>query len=50
MYKSLNEIYIEQNRNLTTLEKEKKKLWFNTFLDIWKEYTKNALTEENRLI
>lgn len=48
--KSLNEIYIKQNRNLTTIEKEKKKLWFNTFLDIWKEYTKNVLTKEKQLI
>ncbi|MBR5824828.1 MAG: hypothetical protein IKY67_11895 [Paludibacteraceae bacterium] len=48
--KSLNNIYIDQNPNFDKQEKENRKLWFNTFLDIWKEYIKEVLTEEKRLL
>ena len=48
--KSLNDILIDQNPNFNDLEKENRKRWFKIFLDIWKEYTKNVLTKENRLI
>ena len=43
--KSLNDILIDQNTNLNKEEKKNRKLWFKTFLDIWKEYTKKVLSK-----
>jgi len=48
--KSLNDILTDKNTDLNKEGKKIKKLWFKTFLNIWKEYTKNALTEEKRLL
>ena len=48
--KSLNDILVNQNPNFNDIEKENRKRWFKIFLDIWKEYTKKALTKEKRLL
>ena len=48
--KSLNDILVDQNPNFNDIEKENRKRWFKIFLDIWKKYTKKALTEEKRLL
>lgn len=38
--KTLSDIIIDKNDNLSKVEKEVRKRWLREFLDIWKKYVK----------
>ncbi len=41
--KTLSDIIIDKNDNLSKVEKEVKKRWLREFLDIWKKYMKEEI-------
>lgn len=45
----LTDKVIEAARNSTDVLKEQEKIWWKTFLDIWKEYMKKCLEQDNKL-
>ena len=47
--KFMSDIIIDKNDNLSREEKEHRKLWLKTLLDIWKEFVKEELRKEKEL-